>query len=452
MTGIALKKKSNFRAILERGAISTDGAVRQSAPRIEVDDLSPDQRRAYDAILTWLRTDPLKRKQCLRFGGLAGTGKTTLVTLLARIFADKYTVVFAAFTGKAVSVLRSKLTAAGVQVPCMTLHSLLYRPVVDEKTGDITGWELKPDLTIPSPEDPDWRQEVQFVVVDEASMVDSKLFQDLSSFGVPILAVGDHGQLPPIGKDMSNLMERPDVKLETIHRQAQDSPIITLAHHVRKGGNPFAFDAVRSGAINVISGRIPAALAATAVNSKGIDDVGILCYRNATRVSYNNLVRTAAGIEGPAPADGEKLICLNNHKALVFNGMRGFFSEGNLNLDRYYCIQGRVTFPAEGFWLQGRLQFGQFCRERTFGGMEDLNKAFRGVQVDGADVPRFYRWDQAGLLFDYGYAMTVHKSQGSQFKHAIVRLERPRAATQAEYNCWLYTAITRAADKLTLVR
>src|SRR5262245_35084606 len=146
-------------------------------------DLSADQKTAWDAILKWISTRPY---QMLTFGGYAGTGKTTLLSLLGAVSPVNY-IAFAAYTGKASSVLARKLKAAGVvtsadcKIPgkhyCGTIHSLLYAPFEDPRTGEILGWRKRTKF-------PD---HIKLIVIDEASMVTDDMVDDLRGFERPIL-------------------------------------------------------------------------------------------------------------------------------------------------------------------------------------------------------------------------------------------------------------------------
>ena len=159
--------------------------------------------------------------------GTRGVGKTTL----ARHFAEQVDgdVQFAAFTGKAAQVLRSKGA-----VNAKTIHSLIYRPrgeeaVEDEETGK-TSMAPMFSLNRQSPV-----AKASLIIVDECSMVDEELGRDLMSFGTPILVLGDPGQLPHISGGGFFTEHEPDCLLTEIHRQARDNPIVDLAMRVREG-------------------------------------------------------------------------------------------------------------------------------------------------------------------------------------------------------------------------
>jgi exodeoxyribonuclease V len=149
--------------------------------------LSPDQDRASQAVDAWWSSS--KRSRVFTVGGLAGTGKTRLSGYKALQFQQKgVRVAFCTFTGKASKVLRKSLEVAGVFPEyCGTIHGLIYKPIVDEQSGRVIAWDRRELL------------EYDLIFIDEASMVSQDILRDLLSYDLPILAIGDHGQLMPVG-------------------------------------------------------------------------------------------------------------------------------------------------------------------------------------------------------------------------------------------------------------
>ena len=282
------------------------------------------------------------------------------------------------------------------------------------------------------------------IVIDEASQVGGEMLKDLQMHGLPILAVGDHGQLPPV-MDSGELMKNPMLRLEKIHRQAAGNPIIALAHHIRTTGtlrsSPDQGSAVRF----VEKKNAQAVILESFCDPTLVSplDVGMLCWTNRSRVSLNATVRKALGRSGP-PRFGEPLICLKN-KSPVFNGMRGILTADTIddsNSVEPWILQARIAFPEESLPEKAyELCAPQFCRETVFKSVEELRE--RGIRVNTVN--------EAGALFDFGYAMTVHKAQGSGFKHAIVYVDRPVQPGNEEWRRWMYTAVTRAAERLTVI-
>lgn len=389
---------------------------------IERADLSSDQVEVFDQTMSWYR-DPNAR-QYLKIGGYAGVGKTTLVAGLAReLERQGERIAYCAFTGKAVNVMSKKLHAAGVTGWYSTLHALMYRPKSDGN-GKITGWEKTDMLPF------------TLIVVDEASMVGAELWEDLLSYRIPIIAVGDHGQLPPVGDSVVNLMSNPDLRLEKIHRQAEGNPILALAQWVREGNSHLRFTPTDS--------RVTFIPSAAAIADKLKSDpmnTGAICYTNRTRASLNKMIRAAKGVTSVYPVDDDVVICLKNKKP-IFNGMRGIIKNVNLDFDSYDNFKANVDFNDDGIRLSATIHMPQFGLPKT---MDDLGPLRLKYSNPGLS------WNQIGMLFDYGYAMTCHKAQGSQFRDVVIIWENLFKDNDTRSR-WMYTAVTRAAEQLYIVR
>jgi exodeoxyribonuclease-5 len=351
-------------------------------------ELSTDQQAVVDEIQQWRDCGPCGDDQYLTLGGYAGTGKTTVIAHLAEVWPG---VRVAAFCGKAAHVLRAK------GVPATTIHALIYAPI-KTAAGAV---RFRPRRSLPG---------VETVIIDEASMVDHLLLGDLLSFGLPVLFVGDHGQLEPIGTN-PGLMAHPHLRLERVHRQAAGNPILRLATAFREGRpTPHCWEDSQGRLRLAGRGEFDRLLA---------DKVQILCGYNQTRHRVNARVRERQGYIGLVAA-GEKLVCLRNHRGLgLFNGQQvtvlGVAHEGRTTLDlEVETDDGRsFTLPAL------RQQFGR-----------DLLKDFRSKEV---------------ALLDYGYALTAHKAQGSEWE-AVLALEQVHPSWDARR--WRYTVATRAKERL----
>src|SRR3954468_9770009 len=186
-------------------------------------DFSPQQDQALKAVDAWLKAKPGVNgtPQVFRLFGYAGTGKTTLAQHIAE--AADGEVKFAAFTGKAASVMRNKGCHGA-----STIHSLIYR--ARESGEEIPSFDLYDEAPA---------SKADLIIIDECSMVDAELGRDLLSFGVPVLVLGDPAQLPPIqnGANAGGFFTEaePDVMLTEVHRQAQDDPIVRLSMEIRAG-------------------------------------------------------------------------------------------------------------------------------------------------------------------------------------------------------------------------
>jgi exodeoxyribonuclease-5 len=427
-----------------------------SDKRLTVGDLSPDQRDVYHQIVGWACG---RQSMLLTCGGLAGSGKSTLLGVFAA--QTELHVAYCAFTCRAASVLKRKLQACGVRVSdstyhplmekqkfaakwagvfssdpdatyCGTIHRLVYRPMINEKE-EIIGWNKRETLD----------RKYDLIVVDEASMVSSEMLADLQAHGVPILAVGDHGQLPPV-MSSGSVVQNPMLKLEKIHRQAEGNPIIQLAHHVRSGGSLKNWDGgAGDNRIVFMSKKIAVQVLENAYKeASSLLDVGVLCWTNKNRVSLNGFARKALGRKG-IPVKGELVICLKN-KPPIFNGMRGLLRDHAELADQEgatpWNLYAQVDFPEEGL-LGNRLVMcsAQFNREKPFKDVEEF-------QSLGIDVQTM---KEAGSLYDFGYCLTVHKSQGSGFDHVVLFKDMPDHFEDAER--FYYTAITRSSNRLTVL-
>ena len=372
---------------------------------------SPQQDDALKAVSKWLGEG---RTQIFRLFGYAGTGKTTL----ARYFAEHVDgdVQFAAFTGKAAQVLRSKGASNA-----RTIHSLIYRPRGEESVEDETTGR-----TMVSPTFSLNRQspiaKAKLIVIDECSMVDEELGRDLMSFGTPILVLGDPGQLPPITGGGFFTDHEPDFLLTEIHRQARDNPIIQLALDVREGREFMYGD---YGDARVIS--------RNEVNSEMVTSADqVLVGTNRTRRRYNQRLRELKGFDALYPQSGDKLVCLRNDPAkALLNG----------SLWKVMTSSRETVKPGINLLVSPE----EDDPDRGVAKIKLLKAAFD--EPDG-DIPwqTKKRYDD----FDYGYALTVHKAQGSQWNEVVLFDES--FAFRDTRSRWLYTAITRAAERLTIVR
>ena len=373
--------------------------------------LSPQQDDALTRVSEWLKRGD---QPVFRLFGYAGTGKTTL----ARHFAEGIdgAVQFAAFTGKAAQVLRVK----GAK-NAKTIHSLIYRPRGEETVSDETTGtsRVSPAFSLnrQSPV-----AKAKLIVVDECSMVDEALGRDLMSFGTPILVLGDPGQLPPISGGGFFTEAEPDYLLTEIHRQARDNPILEMALAVREGRPLMHGD---YGTARVISKREVDRDAVLAADQ-------VLVGSNRTRRLYNARLRELKGFQGALPQAGDKLVCLRNDPA-----------KGLLNGSLWQVMTASPEKVKPGTNLIVKPDDDDI--DRGAAKIKLLKAAFEDPT---AEVPLALkkRFDD----FDFGYALTVHKAQGSQWNDVMLFDES--WAFKETRERWLYTAITRAAETLTIVR
>ncbi len=387
---------------------------------------SPDQTRTLERLRAWA----LKPKgRSITLGGYAGTGKTTVIASLRAELAKtrpELRVAFCSYTGKASQVLRQTLVASESllsQDTCGTIHALLYSPLIDDD-GGITGWIRSKQI------------EADLIILDEASMVTDMIWHDLLSTNVPIIAGGDHGQLPPV-EGSFNLMNKPELLLETIHRQAEGNPIIRLAEEARRTGRIPVGDF--SPSVRKFS---HATHDASDINdlvdhllSNLHDDMLLLCGYNKTRVALNRSVREKLGRESEEPEGGDRVVCLKNTyknpSGPIYNGMVGRIESIEPEGEHWYAAA--IDFAEDGRRLDGFISRHQFNRPETVMKVPDLEQK------------------KIGERFDYGYALTVHKSQGSQAKTVLLFEERFPKSDDEAWRRWLYTAVTRARENLYIV-
>jgi exodeoxyribonuclease-5 len=420
--------------------------------RLELADLSPDQKAAYDSVLTWYKQHQ-DQPEVLSLGGYAGCGKTTLIAVLVRELSEgtRRGIAFCAFTGKAASVLRGKLAEAdvianreeGSRNYVGTIHSLIYEPQIGSK-GEVSAWKKRDRETV--------EDLYSLIVVDEASMVSDELRDDLLSFGLPILAVGDHGQLSPVN-GYGSLMIDPDLRLEKVHRHALDNPILKLSLDIRQGGD-LPKDLKQSDQVRLLRGadEVEAELSKLRDSLGQWNDDGFrldpldivsLTYTNRMRQTINGFVRSVMhqrDMSSSPPVRGDQVVCLKNQSG-VYNGMRGVI-ESDVE-DKSIWYRATTYFPDDELEVRGSFLRTQLGRDKTFGDLQDLNDTIRPHEVQ--------EWRDAGLLFDYGYALTVHKSQGSQFKHVFLYYDRISGVPADDFRRWVYTAATRATECLYIV-
>ncbi|WP_394690078.1 ATP-dependent RecD-like DNA helicase [Hoeflea sp.] len=372
---------------------------------------SPQQDEALKAVSRWLKDG---RSPVFRLFGYAGTGKTTL----AKHFAEHVDgeVLFAAFTGKAAQVLRARGASNA-----RTIHSLIYRPkgeeeVSDEETGKTT---VSPLFSI-NRQSP--LAQAALIIIDECSMVDEALGRDLMSFGTPILVLGDPGQLPPISGGGFFTEHEPDILLTEIHRQARDNPIIDLAMQVREGNEIMHGD---YGTAQVIG-------KSQVDRDMVLEADQVLVGTNRTRRRYNMRLRELKGFTQAIPQAGDKLVCLRNDP-----------SKALLNGSLWQVMTSSKETVKPGINLMIRPEDDDM--DRGASKIKLLKSVFEDPDLE---VPwsTKKRYDD----FDYGYALTVHKAQGSQW-NSVVLFDESYAFRDTRER-WLYTAITRAAERLVIVR
>lgn len=369
---------------------------------------SPQQDAALAAVRAWLAKDD--SQQIFRLFGFAGSGKTTLAKEMATFVRGQ--VLFACFTGKASLVLRKK----GCVDAC-TIHSLIYKPIEDPYTGK-TEFKLNPDSAAST---------AGLIVIDEVSMVGEDLARDLLSFGTKVLVLGDPAQLPPVKGEGYFINAEPDVMLTEIHRQAAENPIIRMSMDVREGrGLVHGW----YGESRVVS---RADLSKEDLRGLVLSADQLLCGMNKTRMAFNARCRELKGISGRAeawhPTSGDRLVCLRN------NRLKGLLNGGLWSVDKVSLVARKFEMQVSSLDEPGAVPVDVVVPQEFFLGTEK--------DVD-------WRARKQCDEFTFGQALTVHKSQGSQWDDILLFDESHVFREDAAKH--LYTGITRAAERVTVIQ
>lgn len=394
-------------------------------------ELNDKQKQGLD-----IAVDRYKRKERYTvISGYAGTGKSTLVKFivaaLPNINPDE-DVIYTSFTGKATQVLQKKGNKN-----VSTLHKLLFE-------------------SIPKPDGTFFRKPVEFipykiVIVDECSMVPKELLQRLIKYNVHIICLGDPGQLPPINKNEDNhLLDHPHVFLDEIMRQEAESEIINLTMDIRAGKPLTRYQGKEVQVLN--KDELTTGMLLWADQ--------IICAKNETRIALNNQMRDLLGRSG-GPQDGDKVICLKNNWDIysvndnpLVNGTIGYLKD---SFSTYINLPRQITSDGQPKKLDILTANFISDTEEDYG-ILNMDKQLITTGVPGLDWKTSYKmgrnWrfqDKIPDQFTYGYAITCHKSQGSEWDNVLV-IEEGFPFEKEEHKQWLYTAATRAAKKLVIIK
>lgn len=390
--------------------------------------------------------------------GYAGTGKTTLISVLQEEHEDDLLVVTP--TGKAAVRVRE---AAGARA--MTIHRWLYAVIEDEKTGEVS-WKLRDATAVELPR-------CGFLVVDEASMMGYEVFRDVYrccvKLGLNLVLVGDGFQLPPVERELfrqdfsvfsPELPAHFKVQLTEILRQALDSPIIRVSQQIREGR--WAEEAL---------GQLPA------VHPNDLQDAMVraretggatICHRNATRHFLNSQVRTALGLGDGLAAEEPLLVTQNNYGLEIYNGEVVDVDRlhGPINVDPVAVrdrfrgsscfanfLEVEVRSPVLGprrVLVTDREVFGTLgdvgpaaVRHAGRWLLETRMLSEPDFAAERESLPQY-------LHANLGYTLTCHKSQGSEFPEVLVVLEDSIRLGTPDGRRWAYTACTRAKKILSV--
>lgn len=439
--------------------------------------LSAQQEEAIQCIVKRLRGEYPEPLTYL--AGYAGSGKSTILpNILDALGFELKDVIFLAPTGKAAKVMRQKLVAQGYKdAVTMTIHAAIYRarpaPISQLEDEHVDAQERRQRLKLESAEthkaeiagltrtinrlekelDDLYRDEkVSFqlntdsvisekklIIVDEASMVGRSIADDLMFFEVPILAIGDPGQLPPVQDDAGLTAGQPDYFLTEVHRQAADNPILQLATLARQGKRltPGVYGDGRA-----------VVMARRDFNNGYFDWEApapqFIVGTNATRWRITKMLRRGYGVPGSdlpnsGPQIGEPLIICKNNRQYpnLVNG-----TEVSA-LSSHMLVHGHTNFP---FKIQDEEDVKYEIK--AFQGLFEEHAAGKKSAFSASSKTAF-KARKSSVELDWAWAITCHKSQGSQWDETVVIDES--GVFKDDSSKWLYTAITRAASKLTVL-
>ena len=372
------------------------------------------------------------KEKFVTISGYAGTGKSTLVRfIIDALDVSEDKVAYATYTGKAAEVLRKKGNKNA-----MTLHKLLYDSIPRPGGGFIR----KPKISL----------DYNIIVVDEISLAPKSMLDMLLAHRVFAIFLGDPEQLPQIDKNETHdFLDHPHVFLDEIMRQAQESEIIRLTMKIRAGEEiPFeqGNEVIVAPKKDLVTGHLLWA-------------DNIICATNLTRHGINKQMRELLGYEGDLQS-GEKIIIKRNYwddcnedgDALV-NGTIGIVQNPFDSFIQipYFIKNDRSRIPTimADFTPDGGKSFGIINFDKDFLLNECPCVDWRVSYQIGKARNRL--GDILPKQATYGYALTAHASQGSEWDKVLV-MEESFPFQRDEHRRWLYTAATRAAEKLVLIR
>lgn len=388
------------------------------------------QLDAIQRAIKWFFTDSYKNNLFV-IGGLAGCGKSTVVKVIIRMLGlSNDDVIFATLTSKASLVLRLKGN------PSNTIHKTFYSVY---KKGKTFKFSLKKHIS----------NNIRLIVIDEVSMVNLNMINDILSFNVPVIALGDFGQLSPIFGGNIFDIRKPDVFLTMVMRQSDESGILDLATKAR-AGEPIPLGQYKASSVTTLE--------------KIWDNISnydlVLCYSNKTRRLYNSVIRKQKGYTNIYPQKGEKVLCLvNNYNyEIEYDDIPIYLNNGLMGYVQNDCDIINETGELETCELTFIPEFINDIDESHKFKIKCFKEVFDQYNIDISKEPFIEQMineevdedilGEIGMI-DFGYCLTVHKSQGSEANNVLVLNDFKGSSNN--YNKWLYTAITRAKKSVTIV-
>ena len=393
-------------------------------------ELTSEQKKVKDSLVEWFN---YSSNEPMVISGYAGTGKTSLAIAFRNELKlqrrnKNIHVSFMALTSKAASVMARKLGGIHRLDTCGTIHKFMYEPIFEISPKGIkiiSGWRLRDIDHILS----------DLIIIDEGSMVSKKIWNDLLELRIPIVVFGDNEQLPPIG-DEFDILQKPNFQLTEIHRQAKDNPIIKASMMVRLENK---FPSTTDNHEIVVADWNDPNFQRFYQNISWNDNMINLCATNRIRTSINKMIRDRCEYDSDIQYPNERVVCLrNNYDTKFMNGeiftirwimptsdskvMRMDLENSNgdiLTTSVHSCCFNSMN-PSEPMYEE----------------MEKRKRKREPFEID---------------FFDYGYCISVHKSQGSEWDKVCLFNEQVSRWSDDLKRRWLYTGITRAKNKLILV-
>jgi len=419
----------------------------------KINVLIGDQKKAFQKVIA--------ADDFFVLNGYAGTGKTFTMREVVREISSSKDITLAAPTHKALSVL-TKMVGLGVRA--MTLQS--YLGLVVERFGVkeklVKGWKYGENPKLD-----------EVLIVDEASMVNSEVMEFIldtaATFFLTVIFVGDPAQLPPVKEQGSPAFTHnfDSFCLTEIKRQAKDNPIIELASVIRK------CDDVRKINFNELAAKYDGSehiFFRKADNGKNnlhdffsrhplIGDAVAIAWRN-DRVNYANNQARCVYFNTPAPYSEGDLLILNEPVAGSDKTRNNFKNADTVRIvsepqEKYYDGHACYGFRIENHNCQrcNILTLHDPIEEAAYKSkLGKLQSKYRKTR-DRKISKQFWALKDAFTSVSYGYSFTTHKAQGSTFKHVAVAVSDllEMIGSDDDRRRLLYTAVTRAADTLTLI-
>ena len=382
--------------------------------------LNGEQEEAVFAAMNWYYLESY-RKQLFVIGGLAGSGQSTcLRSIIQALGLNNNSVMYCALSGKAVSVLRMKGHSAN------TIHKSFYSARIFKNN---VYFSKKKTVTL----------NIKLIVIDEFGMVPNSMIKDILSFGIPVIGLGDPGQLPPLFEPNSYIEEKNlDVFLTKVMRTNDTTGILTLAMQARLGNE-------------LVPGKYGNSRVLDHKNDikSFLDYDVVLCWSNKTRRALNQHIREELGITSKYPVAGEKISILGNRYDISLNymGIELFLVNGLgcfLNEDCHQINDHQLSMVARPYFIdEQEAYFNISVNKYVYDSYhEHVHDTKTLMQIDREH-------DRGSVFSDFAYALSIHSSQGSEFGNILIIDEMPKY--RPEYSKWLYTGITRGVRSVDVL-